>query len=79
MCLAFGLGWERVEHTITSQGIQHRIILTVDRLAQRIMLERQEVPVEPCSGTIVRIGFPVDQIPFGQLYGLQNLILDFGP
>ena len=78
MCLAFGLGLERVEHTITSQGIRHTITLTVDRLAQRIMLERQEVPVEPCSGTIVRIGFPVDQVPFGQLNGLRNLIIDFG-
>ena len=78
MCLGFGLGLERVEHTITSQGIRHTITLTVDRLAQRIMLERQEVPVEPCSGTIVRIGFPVDQVPFGQLNGLRNLIIDFG-
>ena len=52
-------------------------MLTVDRLAQQIALERQEVPVEPCSGTVVRIGFPVDKIPFGQLSGLHNLIVDF--
>ena len=77
MCLALGLGWERVEHTITSQGIRHTITLTVDRLAQRIVLERQETPVEHRSGTTVRIGYPLDLVQFGHLCQLRDLILDF--
>ena len=77
MCLALGLGWSRVEHTITSKGIQHTITLTVDRLAQEIFLDRQETPVKYRTGTTVRIGFPFNSVQLGQLYQLHNLILDF--
>ena len=78
MCLAFGLGWERVEHTITSQGIRHTITLTVDRLAQQIVLERQETPVEHRSGTTVRIGYPGRSGQVRPAVPAPNLILDFG-
>ena len=77
LCLALGLGGDRVEHTITSQGIQHTITLMVDRFAQQIVLERQETPVERHGGTVVRIGYPIDRVPLCDLRGLDTLILDF--
>ena len=55
MCLGLGLGWERVQHEITSHGIRHTITLSVDRLGQEIVLERKEIrsgtTPEPRSGS----------------------------
>ena len=46
MALPFGFGLEEAGLTITSQGVEHTITLRVNRLEQRIDLERttSEVP-----------------------------------
>jgi hypothetical protein len=49
----------------------------VDRLAQQIVLERQETLVEHRNGTVVRVGYPIDLVPLCDLGGLGNLIRDF--
>ena len=49
MALPFGFGREEAGLTITSRGMEHAITLRVNRLEQRIDLERttREVPTSP--------------------------------
>jgi hypothetical protein len=58
MALPFGFGLEEGGLTIASQGVEHTIRLRVNRLEQRVDLERtsREVPTKP--GTMVAITWP---------------------
>jgi hypothetical protein len=58
MALPFGFGLEEAGLMITSRGVEHTIRLRVNRLEQRVDLERttREVPTEP--GTTVAIRWP---------------------
>jgi hypothetical protein len=60
MALPFGFGLEEAGLTISSQGIEHTITLRVNRLEQRVDLDRttRESPTRP--GTIVAIEWPED-------------------
>jgi hypothetical protein len=58
MALRFGFGREEAGLTITSQGVEHSIRLRVNRLEQRVDLERLTIAVPPAPGTIVTIPWP---------------------
>jgi hypothetical protein len=58
MALPFGLGREEAGLTIASQGVEHTITLRVNRLEQRIDLERTTREVAATTGTIVSLDWP---------------------
>lgn len=78
MCLPFGLGHERAELIIMSRGVRHAITLVVDRIVGQIAIDRNETEIAHSEGAVVRIAYPLDQVPFVALADLRNLILDFG-
>jgi hypothetical protein len=69
MALAFGFGRDRSGMTITSKGLEHTITLHVNRLEQRIDLERaiRDVPTKP--GTTITLSWP-EEIDAGEIRDL---------
>jgi Histidine kinase-, DNA gyrase B-, and HSP90-like ATPase len=70
MALPFGFGLEEAGLTITSRGIEHTIALRVNRLEQRVDLERTTREVAAKPGTTVAIEWP-EEI---DLAGAERLI-----
>jgi hypothetical protein len=58
MALPFGFGLEEAGLTIISRGVEHTITLRVNRLEQRIDLERTTCETASRPGTIVAIEWP---------------------
>ena len=60
MSLPFGFGHEEAGLTIISQGVWHAIRLRVNRLEQRVDLDRTVSDAPPGRGTMVSLRWPVD-------------------
>ena len=58
MALSLGFGRYQAVTTITSRGVEHLIVLRVNRLEGRIEVERIERPVPETSGTTVTLTWP---------------------
>ena len=58
MSLPFGFGHEEAGLTITSQGVWHAIRLRVNRLEQRVDLDRIASAAPPAPGAIVSLCWP---------------------
>jgi DNA topoisomerase VI subunit B len=71
MALPFGFGLEEAGLTITSRGVEHTIRLRVNRLEQRVDLERTTREVTARPGTTGGIEWP-GEIDLGQVERLIN-------
>ena len=69
LALPFGFGLDTATTTIASQGLEHAITLRVDRLAQRIAVERTERPVATATGAAITMTWP-DGIDLGEVVGI---------
>ena len=69
MALAFGFDREQSGITITSQGVEHAITLRVNRLEQRVDLERTIRVVPTMPGTMVTLNWP-EEIDANQVHEL---------
>ena len=58
MALPLGLGRDQAVTMITSRGVEHRITLRLNRLEQRIDVERVTTPVKDGSGTAISLVWP---------------------
>jgi DNA topoisomerase VI subunit B len=58
MALPFGFCLEDARLTITSQGVEHTIVMRVNRLEGRIRLERSACEAEDRRGTIITLDWP---------------------
>ena len=71
MSLPFGFGHEEAGLTITSQGVEHAIRLRVNRLEQRVDLDRTVSDAPPGRGTMVSIRWP-EEIDLDEVEELIN-------
>ncbi len=78
MALPLGFGRDEAITTITSRGVKHRITLKVNRLEQRIELERVATPAADEPGTMVSLAWP-GAIDCAEVVGLINEFAGLNP
>ena len=69
LALPFGFGHDIAKTTIVSQGLEHMITLRADRLAQRITVERTELPAPDAPGAAITMTWP-DRIDHSEVIAL---------